>query len=158
MKRPSGNQLAIVITLVCAGFIYQFLFKPFYIGMQNMPTSRDANQASSLSRYVVSKVAFDEKSLENSNEPPVYVRPGRNTARLEVYGVMNSNCQEHILSAVKDWQTTNQNMAKLSVRFYEREKPRVEHGQLIEPLFRETFIVLSNQQSDIILNPVAPKN
>ena len=126
--------------------------------MQNTPTGRDAEQAFSLSRYVVSKVAFGEKSLANSNEPPVYVRPGRNSARLEVYGFMNSGRQEQILSAVKDWQTTNQNMAKLSVRFYEREKPRVEHGQLIEPLFRETFIVLSNRQSDIILNPSAPKN
>ena len=118
----------------------------------------DAEKASSLRRHVLSKVNFDEKSLWNTNEPPVYVKPSRNAARLDVYGVTNSARQEQILSTVKDWQATNRSIFKLSVRFYEPEKARDQYGQHIETLLREEFIVLSNKQFGIILNTEAPKN
>jgi hypothetical protein len=38
-----------------------------------------------------------------------------------VYGITNNEQQDGLLLVVKAWQTTNQNMPKLNVRFYERE-------------------------------------
>jgi hypothetical protein len=156
--RISGNQITILVVLVCLVAFYFFIFRPFNTALHHMATGRDAEEGSSLLHYVVSKVDIDGKSLSFTNEPPVEMQPSRNSVRLDFFGVTNSDRQEQIISAVKDWQTTNQNMVKLWVRFYEPEKARGQYGQHVEPLLRETFIVLSNAQSDIILNSVAPKN
>jgi hypothetical protein len=158
MKLPSSNQITALVVLVCLAAFYFFIFRPFNSALHHMATGRDAEQGSSLGRYVLSKVTIDGKSSSDTNAPPVEMQPSRNSVRLDFFGVTNSDRQEQIISAVKDWQTTNQNMAKLWVRFYQPEKARGQYGQHIEPLLRETFLVLSNAQFDIILNSVAPKN
>jgi hypothetical protein len=158
MKRPSRNQITILILFVCFIAFYQFFLKPLNHALRNMATGRDAEQASSLWNYVSQKVKLDEKSLLYTNEPPIYALPSRNSVRLDIFGMTNSDRQEQILTAVKDWQTTNRSVEKLCVRFYEPEKARGKYGQNLETLLREEFIVLSNQQFGIILNTEAPKN
>jgi hypothetical protein len=172
MKRPSGNQLtililSILILVACFGAFYEFFFKPFNASLHNIAWAEDAEQSNNLWRFVTNRVAFDGKSVNDPNQPPMYWDAFRNSARLDIYGVTNLDRQEQVLLAVKDWQTTNRNMAKLQVRFYERENWKqftneqagyAGGNRLPEVLLRESFIVLSNAQFDIILNSVAPKN
>jgi len=71
-----------------------------------------------------------------------------------VYGVTNTVRQEKVLGAVREWQTNNQNMPKLTVRFYEREnwghvtnQDGVASMRLPEVLLREVAVVLSKRQT-----------
>ena len=132
-----------------------------------MPWGEDAEQARNLCGFVISQVAFDGKSANDTNHPPIYWDPFRNSARLDVYGVTNIEKQDQVLMAVKTWQTTNQNMAKLQVRFFEHENLKQftneEAGysgadRLPEVLIRDSWIVLSNKQSDVLINLTPPKN
>jgi hypothetical protein len=172
MNRPSGNQLTILILsilvlIACFGAFYEFFFKPFSASLHNMPWGEDAERSRNLWVFVTNQIAFNGKSANDSSQPPIYCNPFRNSAQLDVYGVTNIEKQDQVLMAVKTWQTTNQNMAKLQVRFFERENwkqfTNEEAGysggnRLPEVLIRESWIVLSNHQSDVLFNLASPKN
>ncbi|HAO77738.1 MAG TPA: hypothetical protein DCQ92_01945 [Verrucomicrobia subdivision 3 bacterium] len=158
MKLPSSNQITILVLLICSLAFYIFIFRPFNAALHNTASATDAKQGSSLLHFVLSKVNIDVKSVWDTNRPPAYVQAFRNKARLDFFGIKNSDRQEQIFDAVRDWQTTNRNMATLCVRFYESEKPRGKFGQHIETLLREEFIVLSNNQFGVILNEAEKKN
>ena len=66
-------------------------------------------------------MSFEVKSTTDSRGPAFYITPLRNSAKLSVYGVTNTEEQDELLMVVKTWQTTNQNMSTLNVRFYEGE-------------------------------------
>jgi len=155
MRRPPRVLLVCLITAACLATCYVFVLKPLVTAMHNIPTGADAEQSSSLARFVVSRVAFDSKSVTDPDRPPLYWHPRRNSARLDVYGLTNAARQAEVLSAMIEWQTTNRNMSRLSVRFYERENWRQftnEQGgysggdRLPEVLLREISIVSSNLQ------------
>jgi len=165
--RLSGKQITILFLISCLVAFYQFFFKPFSASLHNIPCAEDAEQARNLCGFVISQVTFDGKSADDTNQPPIYWDPFRNSARLDVYGVTNIEKQDQVLMAVRTWQTTNQNMAKLQVRFYERENLKqftnAEGGysgadRLPEVLIRDSWIVLSNQQSDVLINLASPKH
>jgi len=172
LKLPSGNKLTILIVsilLLVTGFgaLYEFIIKPFNASMDNMAWGEDAAQARNLCGFVISQVTFDGKSVKEPDQPPIYWCPFRNSAQLDVYGVTNIEKQDQVLTAVKAWQTTNQNMAKLQVRFFERENwkqiTNEQSGDVIghslpEVLIRESWIVLSNQQTDVLINSTPLKN
>jgi len=121
-------------------------------------------QGLSLSHYVGSRVDFDRKSVINPGQPPVYCEPSRNSAQLVVWGITNADHQEEVLSAVREWQATNQNMSKLTVFFYEKMYRRQftnDQGgysgeeRFPEVLLRKVSIVLSNKQPNTALEPTA---
>ena len=163
--KPSPRLLFISLIAV-AGLVvlYIFIVKPLGDSLGGIPTAADAGQASSLRRFVMSRVIFDGKSATDPTQPPVYCDPFRNSARLTVYGITNTERQEEVLSAVREWQMANRNMSKLSVRFYEREKWReVTNTQtgdsggerLPEVMIREIAVVLSNEPPNKSLQPTA---
>jgi hypothetical protein len=158
MKLPSSNQITVLVLLVCLICFYLFIFRPFNTAIHNMATGPDAERASKLCNYVLSRVSIGGHSLSNTNQPPVEVQPSRNSARLDFFGVTNSDFQEKICAAAKEWQSTNTDLMKVHIRFLEPEKPRGEYGQHIETLLREEFIVLTNAQSGIIFNQATTKN
>jgi hypothetical protein len=149
MKRPPRFLfIALTVGAVCAAAFSAFVL----MVVHSIPTAAERRQSASLKQYVVGRVAIEGKSRTNPDEPPVYCSPRRNSLGLTVYGITNADQQDAILSAVREWQTTNRNMAKLSVRFYERENWRwsTNHqdgsaiGQrLPEVLLREASVVVS---------------
>jgi hypothetical protein len=123
-----------------------------------MAMADDAERARNLCDYISQKIKVSEKPLSGTNQPPMFWDASRNSARLEIYGITNSEIQEQIFEAAKEWQSTNQNLLRIRVQFFEQEKPRGEYGQHIETLLREEFIVLTNAQSCVIFNEAATKN
>lgn len=119
-----------------------------------MPSAKERQQSYSLRCFVEGQVAFDSRSVLDSNRPPVYCNARRNSAVLTVYGATNAVRQEEVLVTVREWQTTNQNMQQLTVRFYEREnwghitnQDGVTSMRLPEVLLREVAVVLSKRQT-----------
>jgi hypothetical protein len=157
MKRPSGNQIAIILTLVCTAVFYQFICKPFNRALKTIATGADAERCGRLGRYITNQFAFEKIISSNPDGRPFYTSPSRNAARFVVYGITNSERQDELLTALKDWQTTNQDMAKLTVRFYERENWRAftneQRGysggeRLPEVVLREiTLLARTNHQA-----------
>ena len=150
--RVLAATLMVIVTLAS---LYTYILRPFAISLRNIPTAGDAEQARNLTLYLTGRVHFDGKSVLEPDQPTVYWVPFRNSARIDVYSVTNAERQNEVVSVVRDWQTTNRNMAKLSVRFYERENWKsftneqagYSGGQrLPEKLLREVFITLTNQQ------------
>jgi hypothetical protein len=156
--RLSGNQITILILIICLIAFYEFFFKPFSASLHNMAMADDAERARNLCDYISQKIKVSEKPLSGTNQPPMFWDASRNSARLEIYGITNSEIQEQIFEAAKEWQSTNQNLLRIRVQFFEQEKPRGEYGQHIETLLREEFIVLTNAQSCVIFNEAATKN
>jgi hypothetical protein len=151
MKPLSRYLLAVLISLGCLIAIYEVVILPF---MPDIPTAADARQGGSLYGYVVGQINFEGQSEIYPNSPPVYCNAiGRNSLRLNVYGVTNSAGQEQVLSAVRGWQTTNRNVTKLKVRFYERENWKhltndqnsVTSMHLPGILLREVVVAPSNE-------------
>src|ERR1035438_6897108 len=108
MKRPSGNQLTILILsilvlIACFGAFYEFSFKPFSASLHNMAMADDAERARQLCDYVSQRIKISEKSLPDINQSPVFWDVGRNSARLEIYRITNPGIQEQIFAAVKEW-------------------------------------------------------
>ena len=162
MKRPSGTQLTILILsilvlITCFGAFYFFIFRPFNAALHNKARADDAERASQLCDYVSLKIKTSGISSSQTNQPTMFSNPSRNSAHLEIYRITNVELQEQIFTAVKEWQATNQALSKVCVQFFESDKPRGEYGQPINML-REEFIVLTNVQSGVIFNQVAPKN
>jgi hypothetical protein len=172
MKRPNGKQitilfLSILVLVACFGSIYEFCFRPFSASLHNIAWAEDAQQSRNLWHYVTNRVVFDVKSAADSRRVAFYCEPKRNSVRIYVYGLTNLERQDQILLAIKDWQVTNQNMAKLQVSFFERENwiefTNEQAGysggnRLSEILLRDSWIVLSNCQQDLILNLPTTKN
>lgn len=103
----SPRPLFVLITAACLVAFYMFIVKPFDTAFSNMPSGHDADQAYSLWRFVTNRVFFDGKSATNPSEPSVYCDPFHNSARLTVYGVTNTERQEGVLSAIREWQKAN---------------------------------------------------
>ena len=163
MKPPNGSQLTILILsilLLVAGFgaLYEFFIKPFSASIHNIACADDAERARQLSGYVSQRIKTIDKSLPDKNQSPVFWHAGRNSAGLDIYRVTNSEIQEQIFAAVKEWQSTNQALAKVCVRFFDSDKPGGEFGERAGTLLREEFIVLTNTQSGVIFNQAASKN
>lgn len=159
MRRPSSNiiiQYIILVLLVVS--VYAIFVRPYLQAIENTAGGPQVKQGSDLLLHVLNKVNVSEKSLWETNRPPIEVQAFRKKVRLDFFGILDSARQEQVFEAVKEWQSTNQNMGVVWVRFYEPEKPRGEYGQHIETLLREEFIVLTNIQSGVIFNQVTPKN
>jgi len=115
MKRPSRFFFLILMVAVCLVAFYNCVISP------NLPpTGADAAQSSNLWHYVVSRFTFDRKAAIEPDKPPVFCKPGHNSATLDVYGVTNLDRMDEVMSAVREWHATNRNM-RLNVEFYERE-------------------------------------
>ena len=166
MKRPSGNQLtililSILILIASFGVLYEFFLKPLTTSLHNLHKkawAEDAERARQLCDYVLQKIKISEKALWETNQPSVLWDAERNSARLEIRRITNPDIQEQIFAAVKEWQATNQALSKVRVQFFESDKPGGEFGERAGTLLREEFIVLTNVQSGLIFNQVAPKN
>jgi hypothetical protein len=115
MKRPSRFFFLILTVAVCLVVFYRFV-----ISSNTPPTGADAAQSSNLWHYVVSRFTFDGKAVMEPDKPPVFCKPGHNSATLDVYGVTNPDRMDEVMSGVQEWQATNRNM-RLTVDFYERE-------------------------------------
>jgi hypothetical protein len=151
MKPLSRYLLAVLISLCCLIAFYEVVILRF---VRDIATAADARQGGSLYEAVVGQINFEGQSGIYPNSPPVYCNLiGRNSLRLNVYGVTNSGGQERVLSAVRGWQTTNRNVTKLKVRFYERENWKqftndqnsVTGMRLPENLLREVSIAPLNE-------------
>ncbi len=140
--------------VLIGGFLLLAWCAVLYTFVHAIPSAKERQQSYTLRCFVEGHVAFDSKSVLDSNRPPVYCSARRNSAVLTVYGVTNTVRQEKVLGAVREWQTNNQNMPKLTVRFYEREnwghvtnQDGVASMRLPEVLLREVAVVLSKRQT-----------
>jgi hypothetical protein len=109
----------VLLAVICIVLAYQFIIKPANITLNNMARGNDAEESNKLGRHIEKQAVFTGKPATNSDDRWFYITPRRNAARITVYGMTNTEPQEQLLSAVKEWQTTNQHLAKLEVLFYE---------------------------------------
>ena len=149
--------ILLLIACLCLGAFYQFIFKPFNASLKNKARGEDAERATQLCGYISKKIQTDEKLYWEKNQPSILWDGGRNSTRLEIRRITNPDIQEQIFAAVKEWQATNQALSKVCVQFFESDKPGGEFGERAGTLLREEFIVLTNVQSGVIFNQVAPK-
>src|ERR1039457_1046128 len=149
MKATPRFWLASMIAVVCLAVLYIFVSSPFVTAVQNTETAADAERSYSLWLFVTNRVHFDGRSVMEPDKPPVYSSPRHNSAALFVYGVTNAERQEEVLTAVREWQATNPSVAKIGVRFYQRETWRLfandqagvsGESRWGETLLREVFV------------------
>jgi len=149
MKPSPRFWLAILVAAGCLSALYIFWVRPLATSIRNIPMAADAERSRSLYLYVTSRVHFDGRSATDPDKPPIYWEPFRNSARLIVYSVTNTERQEEVLSAAKEWQATNPIVSKIGVRFYARENWRSftndqagysGGNRLLETLVREVFL------------------
>lgn len=149
MKPSPRFWFAILIAVGCLSACYIFWFRPLAASLSRIPMADDAERSRALCLYVVSRVHFDGRSATDPDKSPVYWDAFRNSARLIVYGVTNTERQAEVLAAVRDWQATNLVVTNINVRFFERENWRsftnAQAGysggdRLPETLLREEFV------------------
>lgn len=126
--------LGMLLGIALAAF-YGFVYKPFTMALHNMPSGSDVEQSNNLVKHLVNGFHFIKVGDENSPSM-MYAKPGRNSVRLNLYGITNSETQEEIISAVRGWQSTNRSLKEISIRFYGRANGRSQYGELLpkEPL------------------------
>jgi hypothetical protein len=117
VNTTTRNTLTLAAAVFCLTAGYIFILRPLIITLENMPMAEDVKKSASLYNYVTGRFHFDGKSLSNPKRPPVYCDPFQNSACLIVYGVTNAEAQDKVIMAMRVWQATNRNMAKLTVRF-----------------------------------------
>ena len=101
----------------------------------------------SLSSFVESRFEQPGKPHEL---PVLFELHTTNQTLLVVNGITDAGRQEQVLSAAKEWQTTNPNMALVTVRFY--RQGGYYHGMGLPPVrIREESIVSSNKPRQRLL-------
>jgi hypothetical protein len=153
-KKPDGSSLVAVhlgVRLLHMTTLSKLF--PFLAALSSLavyaavgePPPWEFGPGASLSSHVGSKV----DSYSDPNHRPYYFE-GHTTIQmlLMVCGfTTNVAVQEEAISAVKEWQKTNQNMATVTVQFYRRGGHY--HGLGLPPVkMREVSIVVSNRPPD----------
>jgi hypothetical protein len=127
------------VVFLCVFPIYQWGFKPLKIALDTMGRGNDAVEAGRFYDYITNQINFEQRSILDTNRPPIYFHARNHGLRVDVYGITNSETQKRFVVSANDWQSTNSRVAELQLRFFAQEQPRTYYGQHIEPLLKEVI-------------------
>jgi hypothetical protein len=137
------------IAILCFFPIYEWFLKPFKSALDHMARGRDAENANKFYNFITAQINFDQKSLLDSNRPAVYTQPSNHGLRLDVYGFTNFDAKKRFLATAYDWQSTNNYVEDLQIRFFSQEQPRGYYGQHFESLIDEVrFSITKTNNQD----------
>jgi hypothetical protein len=127
------------VVFLCIFPIYEWGFKPLKTALDTMGRGSDAEEAGRFYNFITNQINFEQRSILDTNRPPIYFHARNHGLRVDVYGITNSETQRSFVVSANDWQTTNSRIAELQLRFFGQEQHSRHYGQRIEPLLKEVI-------------------